>query len=972
MMWLRYMNRFAVLGLLAALVLTGGPAGAGDSPDVDAGHLVESARLARAVWHDFPGFEADLTVTTDAQTYEGTIRVGSDFKYEIAIDEAALQPWVAAKLRSVILHRRPSQASTDERHYTFAEGDEPGHVFGRLIAQDDGGATLRRIGDRVLREVHRKSDTAWFEITTLKVLPTADGQFLPEVTSVVYRDPATGNITSNRTNHFSWTKVGEFLLPEEALTVEVAGEGARTTRKLAFSNHRLLESSSTPQERTVIHAPVPESLTSFGAAVLGDYLYVFSGHSGDAHGAGRDLLSNHFRRVRLDDPQAEWEELAMHEPAQSTALLTDGKYLYRVGGLSFLNSGEGSETNFNSTAHFARYDVDSDTWTDLPSLPEPRSSLDAAVLGRSIYVAGGWNLQGESSRDGHWHETILRFDLDHPEAGWTSLDGPGYITRALSVAAHDGKLYLIGGIQQRGITRKVSIYDPQTGTWSEGPELKSDSSLAGFATSSFGVGGQLYTTGNSGVVYRLSSDGSDWEIADRLMFPRMFLRVVPWGDDRLVAVAGTMLGGGGAVPVVESLQVNNTPADSVKTVRFSVDFGGQAKHSQSLVLDGVNLYAFGGNASREPHDFSESAFVREAFVFDIARQTVKALPNLPRAMQSGSAVVKSQTSEHSSILLMGGLGYTANGFSALDEVFEFDPEAETWERASVRLPQPRSMFRSEVHDDAVWMFSGSGAGQERGMRDSILHWWGDGSPIAPLPGVSVPTPRRSFGAAVIGQECFLVGGLTGDGDIAETVDVFDFGKRTWRQAAAPRTPRVFPSLVAVDETLYLFGGFTRSDGHFAPAPTLEAYNPGQDRWDVVSALPEGLSPSMTMLSLNGRLLFYGIDPEVDGRANFVLFDPQPTADPGVVESMSFTSRARGNESERDARLMMRQDTDKDGKLSREELGARMADFFRSADQDGDGFVSLQEAKAALVAQAEAEAAAEAEAEADKTSSSDDE
>ena len=148
-----------------------------------------------------------------------------------------------------------------------------------------------------------------------------------------------------------------------------------------------------------IHKPLPESLTSFGAAVVDDYLYVFSGHSGEAHGFGKDLLVNHFRKIRFDDPQAEWEELAMHDSAQSTALVSDGVSLYRIGGLSFLNGEKENEVLFNSTAYFTRYDLDNDNWTELPPLPVPRSSHDAAVVGRTVYVVGGWNLQGEGSRD---------------------------------------------------------------------------------------------------------------------------------------------------------------------------------------------------------------------------------------------------------------------------------------------------------------------------------------------------------------------------------------------------------------------------------------------------------------------------------------------------------------------------------------------------------------------------------------------
>ncbi len=71
------------------------------------------------------------------------------------------------------------------------------------------------------------------------------------------------------------------------------------------------------------HRAMPEAVASFGAAVQGEYLYVFSGHAGTTHKYGRDKLSDHFRRLRFDDPAADWEELPTQEPAQSAALVSD-------------------------------------------------------------------------------------------------------------------------------------------------------------------------------------------------------------------------------------------------------------------------------------------------------------------------------------------------------------------------------------------------------------------------------------------------------------------------------------------------------------------------------------------------------------------------------------------------------------------------------------------------------------------------
>ncbi|WP_197452137.1 DUF3386 family protein [Rosistilla carotiformis] len=973
------MNRIYFLHLIAATTLVAASFGraeesqtatakpAATATDKTARDAMQAAHDARLAWIDFPGFTADVRVQTDGVAHSGSILVTDDFDYELSISDDAIQPWVNSKLRSVIGHRRPGSAATEVK---LAESGASAD-FGLFVARLDGSGTFR-IQDGLIREVHRKNDSHWFEITNVEFFDAGNGKVLPETSSVTYRDPKTGDITKNVVNRFTWTSVGDFLLPEGCLTIETSADGGRQTRQLQFTKHKLSQNAP-PQKAKLLsssklHRPLPESLTSFGAAVVGEYLYVFSGHSGDAHGFGKDLLVEHFRRIKFDDPAAQWEELAMHQSAQSTALVTDGKYIYRVGGLSFLTGETESEAIFNSTDHFARYDIEADKWTDLAKLPEPRSSLDAAVVDRKVYAVGGWNLQGkDGSRDAPWNETVSVFDLDQPDAGWKTIDGPGYKLRAASVAEHDGKLYVLGGISPGGFLRKTSVYDPSTCTWSEGPEMVGDSPMTGFATSTFAVGGHLYSTGASGVVYRLKSDGQAWENADRLLYPRMFLRLLPVGEDRLIALGGTGASGAGRLSVVESLRVDPNKQPGEKLVSWTVPYTGKAKHSQALVLDGTTLYAMGGNASRKPHDFSREAFVAEAFAFDIANQSVTPLPEMPFPVQSGAGVVNRQTSEHKTIVVAGGMNFGEKEFHSIDSVLQFDPEAKKWSVAETKLPVPRAMAEAVAHDDALWLFGGSDAGGDQGLARSVLHWWGDQSEIGALPEVQLPHPRRSFGGAKIGNEYFLIGGL-GDGTgIESTVDVFDMEQRTWRTAPSPSASRVFPTVCVDGKKIYLFGGFSNDEGHFAPCSKLEVYDSETDAWSTLAESLEGVDASMNLFNMSGRLLFFGIDRNNDELAQFHLYDPNPAAVPEKIAAMSFGGRRGGNEAAKNAKMLMRKDVDKDGKLSREELGKRMADFAAAADSDGDQLISFTEAKAKMEADAaaEKEAAAESDSKAEK-------
>ncbi|XZE20824.1 DUF3386 family protein [Pirellulaceae bacterium SH449] len=915
-------------------------------PEVDATAIYREAQNRRHVWESFPGFQAAITVQTNDTVLKGTIRVDKKFRFQTDLPSDHSHTWIDEKLRSVINHRKPSGADRNEQ-FRLLGGNA---ITGYQVQLIDGDGIFRlRNGD--IAEVVRKSEKNWFEITNVRHLDCGNGKSLPEVTSVTYRNPKSGDIERTVANEFTWTQVGKYWLPLSCFTVETRDGGEREVRRITFTDHRLAEVGSMGRDTLVakLHRPLPEPLTSFAATVMGDYLYVFSGHSGGTHGFGKQLLVDHFRRIRFDSPTAEWEELAMHDSAQSAALVHDGRYIYRIAGLSFIDKEDG-KSDFQSTDYFTRYDIETDSWTEMPSLPEPRSSLDAAILGREIYVAGGWNLQGPSANTAPWHEDLLKFDLDRPELGWQSLPGVGYKTRAISMAAHDGRIYVIGGIQERGITRKVSVFDPKSQTWSEGPELPPDSRSAGFATSSFATGGKLYVTGSSGVVYRLNDAGDSWEVENRLLYPRNFLRLLPISEDRLIALGGT--GPGGRTAVIESLRVgksSDTPTAQPKQFQWLVPYSGSAKHSQTLVLDGTKLYAFGGNKSWAPHDFSPEAFSNEVYRFDLSDGTVTRLADMPRPSQSAVGVSMSQNSAHRVISLAGGLGMNDDSrFGSLSDVLFFNPESNSWETSSVSLPESRGMASAVSQKDAMWIFAGSQSGTQVGLSPSTLHWWGDESLPASIPGAEIPHPRRSAASAVLGNDIYLIGGIADGMNLVSEVDVFNTETRQWRTVASPNKTRVFPTAAASDGKIYLFGGFTPSDNHLGATACLEVYDPKTDEWSIWSENLTDVDASMRMLSHSGRLLFFGIDRSNDSMARFVLLDPNPTAVPESIETMSFAGQGRSSdEAERNAKILMRKDVNKDWILSREELGGRLAEFFEKADANQDGFLDYEEVLVAV-------------------------
>jgi hypothetical protein len=211
----------------------------------------------------------------------------------------------------------------------------------------------------------------------------------------------------------------------------------------------------------VAYPPMPQPVTSFGGAILGNSLYVYGGHAGQAHQYSTSGQANTLWRLDLTGSK-NWTEVCTGPRMQGLALIGYRGKLYRLGGFTARNA-EGDEHDLWSRDDVACCDPETGEWQPLPSMPQPRSSFDAALLGDTIYVVGGWNLQG-SEDDREWLDTACALDLASTERKWELLPKQPFRRRALSVAAHGGKLYVIGGIQDDGeIATRVDIYDPATG-----------------------------------------------------------------------------------------------------------------------------------------------------------------------------------------------------------------------------------------------------------------------------------------------------------------------------------------------------------------------------------------------------------------------------------------------------------------------------------------------------------------------------
>lgn len=309
------------------------------------------------------------------------------------------------------------------------------------------------------------------------------------------------------------------------------------------------------------YAEFPCGMTSFGAAVVNNHIYVIGGKSGKAHSYAKSYQNRNVYRLNLDASEDEWEIAGENLGLQGLAIVGYEDKVYRIGGLEARNK-EGEEQDLHSIKSFKCFDTKTKEWTELPDLPEGRSSFDACVIDNHVYVVGGWCMGGEGGTV--WATDVLTFDLRDPTSSWQRIAAP-FKTRALAVRAHRGKLVVVGGIQDvGGTTNDVHFFDPVAGEWSEGPEVPVEGQMKSFGCSAVSLGDHFLVSTYDGGIYELSGDLSEWGKVHQLESGRFFHQMLPVGNASFALVGGSHMQDGSQLEIEVFQVVTSTVASGRK------------------------------------------------------------------------------------------------------------------------------------------------------------------------------------------------------------------------------------------------------------------------------------------------------------------------------------------------------------------------------------------------------------------------
>lgn len=437
------------------------------------------------------------------------------------------------------------QGNLDGSHKAIFRRELDGKSAPKALTPLDGTAMAPSLSfDDAQVAYTRKSVAGWDVVVqdlatglTRQVTHHAAKDYAP-----TFRPDGSLIFASDRDGHFQLYTIAasEFGKNRPFLTPLVTGPGDFYAPQSA--------GSARLQQQVGVAIPAP-GRSSFGAARLGEDLYVVGGHQGHEHTYPPESFLD--RVDRYDARTASWKSVAAR-PAQAHGLQVvawEGA-LYAFGGFAYA---EENSPHWRSLDRIDRYDPQTDTWSQVGTMPRKRSSHVAARIGNRVYLIGGWDSTPKHKKDadGRFHPEIDVFDLATGKSSTLGTRLPNPLRRAFTGWVEGDAVILAGGIGEGArhfnLLDQVTRFEPASGRFTELPKLP----FAAFAPALGAMEGSLYLFGGMfkgvGDDYRyvnhvfelpLSRDGA-WRHAGRYLGEtKGFSQVVGTADGGLTILGG--------------------------------------------------------------------------------------------------------------------------------------------------------------------------------------------------------------------------------------------------------------------------------------------------------------------------------------------------------------------------------------------------------------------------------------------------
>ncbi|MDD5658284.1 MAG: hypothetical protein PHF00_13615, partial [Elusimicrobia bacterium] len=256
----------------------------------------------------------------------------------------------------------------------------------------------------------------------------------------------------------------------------------------------------------------------------------------------------------------------------STHSITASAYVATPGftGLGGATAG----TNIAIGGTYAGWHVNGDKWTTKANVPTPRYESAAAVLGRKIYLLGGYSPSYHNENE----------EYDQAANTWLTKAPMPTARNQLCAAAVGGRIYAFGGTNGSPLALNEE-YDPAANAWT----TKANMPTARRMSAATAMGDKIYALGGDNGSVLDQNEGYDpsantWTTKTAMPTPRYKFTATAAGNGKLYAA-------GGCASVKLSTNEEYDPAANAWSTKASMP---TPRYAHAAALAGGKVYALGG------------------------------------------------------------------------------------------------------------------------------------------------------------------------------------------------------------------------------------------------------------------------------------------------------------------------------------------------------------------------------------------
>ncbi|XP_055586892.1 kelch-like protein 25 [Uranotaenia lowii] len=195
---------------------------------------------------------------------------------------------------------------------------------------------------------------------------------------------------------------------------------------------------------------------------------------------------------------------------------------------------------------------------------------------------------------------------------------------------------------------------------------------------------------------------------------------------------------------------------------------------------------------------------------------------------------------HSLIAVGGNSEMDDDGDRSVSTCEQYDPVADKWNYIE-SLPEYRTQHAGAAFGATLYITGGLDL--YGGVLSSLWSYYSFNEKWEKLP--NMLSPRADHTMFTINRKLYICGGwyeVNGQRVLADTIDSYDLLSKTpsWHQVTKIPTPKYHAGIVAVQDRIYIIGGFCSDDIFRHTAASVECYDVSEDRWHSLKKYPKNI------------------------------------------------------------------------------------------------------------------------------------